>query len=131
MSGPDPARRAEEARGWLAKADNDFLDIDNNLAAARTPWDAVCFHAQQGAEKSLKAFLVLHGLAPPRTHDLVALLSECAAIQPPLGALASDCELLNVYAVATRYPGSGIEPTRDTAPAVVEAARRVRAAISA
>ncbi len=125
----DPERRAEAAKAWLAKADNDFLNIDNNLASQRIPWDSVCFHAQQGAEKSLKAFLVLHGLVPPRTHDLVALLNDCAAVSPSLGTLQADCELLNVYAVATRYPDSGIEPTEETAPAVVAAARRVRAAV--
>ncbi len=30
---------------WLAKADNDLLNIDNNLAAEHVPWDTVCFHA--------------------------------------------------------------------------------------
>ncbi len=43
----------------LAKADHDLLNIDNNLSAARVPWDTVCFHAQQAAEKLLKAFIVL------------------------------------------------------------------------
>lgn len=49
---------------WLAKADNDLLNIDNNLAAEQVPWDTVCFHAQQVAEKVLKAYLVYHGQRP-------------------------------------------------------------------
>jgi len=60
---------------WLAKADNDFLNIQNNLRAERVPWDTVCFHAQQAAEKLLKAFLVYRGQLPARTHDLVVLLT--------------------------------------------------------
>lgn len=32
---------------WLAKAENDLLNIRNNLHASRVPWDTVCFHAQQ------------------------------------------------------------------------------------
>lgn len=32
-------------QAWLAKAENDFTNIENNLAATRVPWDTVCFHA--------------------------------------------------------------------------------------
>ena len=67
---------------WLAKADNDLLNIDNNLAAEHVPWDTVCFHAQQVAEKVLKAYLVYHGQRPTRTHDLVALLARCVGVDP-------------------------------------------------
>lgn len=56
---------------WIAKAENDLLNIRNNLAAQHVPWDTVCFHAQQAAEKLLKALLVYHGQSPSRTHDLV------------------------------------------------------------
>lgn len=60
---------------WGEKAENDLLCIENNLAGRRVPWDTVVFHAQQAAEKLLKAPLVAAGKAVPRTHDLVALLS--------------------------------------------------------
>jgi HEPN domain-containing protein len=43
---------------WLHKADHDLLNINNNLAASEIPWDTICFHAQQIAEKCLKGFLV-------------------------------------------------------------------------
>ncbi len=69
MSAPEP-----NYRSWLAKAENDLLNIENNMRGNRVPWDTVCFHAQQAAEKLLKAFLVFHETVPPRTHDLVALL---------------------------------------------------------
>ena len=48
---------AELARQWLAKAQNDLLNADNNLNAEQVPLDTVCFHCQQAAEKMLKAFL--------------------------------------------------------------------------
>ena len=41
---------------WLAKAANDYLAIQNNINAADVPWDVVCFHAQQCAEKILAGF---------------------------------------------------------------------------
>lgn len=53
-------------RAWLRKVDSDLLNVENNLAAGRVPWDTVCFHAQQAAEKSLKALLVFHGREPQR-----------------------------------------------------------------
>ena len=39
---------------WLAKANNDLLNVDNNLNADKFPFDTVCFHCQQAAEKLLK-----------------------------------------------------------------------------
>ena len=88
---------------WTAKAEDDLLNIENNLAAQRVPWSTVCFHAQQAAEKNLKAFLVYHGQTPARIHDLIPLLTECrrrdeshcclkttaadSAVTPPLCAI--------------------------------------------
>jgi HEPN domain-containing protein len=45
---------------WLKKAENDRLNIENDLAAQKIPWDTVCFHAQQIAEKLLKALRWRH-----------------------------------------------------------------------
>jgi len=64
------------ARQWLAKAENDLLNADNNLQAESIPYDTVCFHCQQAAEKLLKAYLVDRGVQPPFTHDLLLLLEE-------------------------------------------------------
>jgi len=114
---------------WLAKAGHDFLNIDNNLSAPRVPWDTVCFHAQQAAEKLLKAFLVFHGRPLIRTHDLVALLSACFGVEPELATLQSDCQKLSQYAVASRYPDDLYEPSEQDARAMIEAARRVQVEI--
>jgi HEPN domain-containing protein len=79
---------------WLRKAEHDLLNIENNLAAADIPWDTVCFHAQQAAEKVLKAFLVFHGRDLSKTHDLVALLALCVESYPGLAGLETDCRQL-------------------------------------
>lgn len=34
------------ARQWLAKADSDLLNVDNNLRSQNVPCDTVCFHCQ-------------------------------------------------------------------------------------
>lgn len=99
MSNPD-------VQAWVGKADSDRLNIENNLAAARVPWDTVCYHAQQVAEKMLKACLVDRGTTPPKTHDLMYLLGECKRAGTDLSDLASDCSMLLQYAALSRYPGA-------------------------
>lgn len=118
-------------RAWLEKAEHDLLNIENNLAAVRVPWDTVCFHAQQAAEKTLKAFLVHHGGHVPRTHDLVTLLTGCVAFAPDLADLEADCRNLTYFAVSTRYPDDLYEPEEADGRAMNEAARRVRQRILA
>jgi HEPN domain-containing protein len=126
MSAPETNYKA-----WLAKAENDLLNIENNLAADHVPWDTVSFHAQQAAEKLLKAFLVYHGRPLARTHDLVSLLTGCVEIDPSLAGLQQDCQKLSYYAVASRYPADLYEPQEKEVREMIEAARRLRAAILA
>lgn len=49
--------------------------------------DVVGFHAQQTVEKAVKAVLVLHGIAFPRSHDLDFLLDRGAAIEAVTAAI--------------------------------------------
>jgi HEPN domain-containing protein len=95
---------ARRARGWVAKADNDLLNADNNLAANEIPTDTVCFHCQQAAEKLLKGFLVSHDMEAPRTHDLLALLESVLPYSQDAERLRSEFALLMPFSVAVRYP---------------------------
>ena len=103
------------ARQWLAKAENDLLNADNNLKSEIIPYDTVCFHCQQAAEKLLKAYLVARGVQPLFTHDLLLLLEEilpyCTDAERLRGALA----LLMPYAVGVRYPDESFAPTHEDA----------------
>jgi HEPN domain-containing protein len=92
------------ARLWIAKAENDLLDADNNLQSARIPFDSVCFHCQQAAEKLLKAFLAGNGIPPPRTHDLLALSEAVFPLAPSVERLRESLSLLTPYAISARYP---------------------------
>ena len=114
---------------WVRKAEHDRLNIRNNLVAQEVPWDTVCFHAQQVAEKMLKAFLVVHGVQPPKIHDLMALLGECLAHDALLDELRSPCLLLNAYPVVIRYPEPFPEPGEAEGRMAAEAAERVFPAI--
>jgi len=127
-------RNAERAfavvREWLAKAENDLLTATHTLKLGRRcPTDTVCFHAQQCAEKCLKALLVLRGIDFPKTHDLEALAARIR--NGPKPALSPD-ELarLKRYATVTRYPGAEAISLSEARRAVA-AARRVRKAVRA
>jgi HEPN domain-containing protein len=110
----------------VTKAENDLKNADHTLLMGEDcPFDTVCFHAQQCAEKYVKAWLALQGIDFPKSHDL----SELAALLPdksvfPLSVDA--CERLTDYAVATRYPGDWGTVNRRDAEQAVELAKRVR-----
>jgi len=71
---------------WVDKAEGDFVSAKREYQARKKPnFDATCFHAQQSAEKYLKAYLQALNIPIPKTHDLVRLLSEI----PPTPALES------------------------------------------
>ena len=84
----------EIARRWVAKARNDLLDADNNLASANIPTDTVCFHCLQAAEKLLKAVLTAQGVPPPRTHVLMLLADQLATSFPTVEQLGDDLVIL-------------------------------------
>jgi len=98
------------AKLWLNKAENDLLNVDNNLAAQEVPCDTVCFHCQQAVEKILKAFLVAHDKSYPITHDLLLILEHILSINPQAEILRPTLAMLNPYSVAVRYPDTDFVP---------------------
>src|SRR5437867_3515043 len=99
MSAPRPPYRS-----WLTKAEHDLIALERMMAAPGAPWDTVRFHAQQSAEKVLKAILVFHGQMPLKTYSLDRILTDCVAIEATLVKLRKDCIRLTTYGVDSRYP---------------------------
>ena len=118
----------EEVRGWVRKAENDFRKIVLVLPDERAPFDTVCFHAQQGAEKYLKALLTAFGIPFGRTHDLPELLTllpdSCAVVRE-----VGDLTELTDSAVSARYPGSEDEYDRALAEEMAAVARQVASSV--
>jgi HEPN domain-containing protein len=92
-------------QGWLERARS---DLQLGRAALRTrgvmPEDA-CFHAQQCAEKSLKALLLFKGIHFPKTHAIEVLLDLLKAQNVNIPTSVDEAFVLSEYAVQTRYPG--------------------------
>ncbi len=96
---------SDEARRMLAKAAEDEYVLDRLLDDPAAPDSMVGFHAQQAAEKLLKAALFLAGVTPPRTHNLAGLLdlADDHGLKPP--AECEELRWLTPYAVLFRYDG--------------------------
>ncbi len=115
----------EHARLWIEKAKNDLLNADNNFASDQIPFDTVCFHCQQAAEKLLKAFLVLRESEYPLTHNLFAILEEILKYDNSADFLRESLAVLNPYSVEVRYPGDAWMPTMEDAKEARQAAQEV------
>jgi HEPN domain-containing protein len=105
---PGAAQHPQElVREWLKKAVGDFQTAKRELAVAECPnYDAVCFHAQQATEKTLKAYLEARGDKPPKLHDLVKLdllvKQHASGWSFPIDSLSD----LSAAAIESRYPGT-------------------------
>jgi HEPN domain-containing protein len=93
------------AKEWLryAKSDlNTAIHMFNDVNPKET--EISCYHAQQCAEKSLKAYLILKDIDPPRIHDLLELNQLCVVQEPNFSTIQQYCVFLNPYGVHVRYP---------------------------
>jgi len=94
----------------------------------RRPFDTVCFHCQQAAEKYLKSLLTSLNIQASRTHDLNALMALLPADQDFPVSRAEIVEL-NPYAVAVRYADDWREPSLADAERALNLALEVRTAV--
>ena len=115
----------EIAKQWLAKAKNDILNADNNLKSEEIPFDTVCFHCQQAAEKLLKAYLVGKGQPYPTTHDLLLLLENVLPFSNEAEQLRDVLAILMPYAVEIRYPDDWFMPYNQDAEEARDAVEKV------
>jgi HEPN domain-containing protein len=93
------------AAEWVAKAEDDLSNAAHTLKLGRAcPTGTVCFHAQQCAEKYLKAFLTSRAVPFAKTHEIEQLVSLMPDnVRPSLSV--EEQALLTEYAVGPRYPG--------------------------
>ncbi len=111
---------------WLILADEDLNLASHALGlGAKSPYRLIAYHAQQCAEKYLKAFLVYHNVDFPYTHSIRVLLKLCSSLATWTQTL-KDAEELSPYAITARYPGEEQEVTEAEAKQAIELARQVR-----
>ncbi len=108
-----PDRDPSRPHSWLRRA-------RSNLARSRALADLpdvvledLCFDAQQAAEKAMKAVLVHHEVAFPKTHALADLLTLVAKAGVDVPPEIEEATSLTPYAVEARYPGLWEEVTAE------------------
>lgn len=112
-------------REWIEKAEGDLENARLVLRAGkRCPSETVCFHAQQCAEKYLKAYLTFRNLEFSKTHSIQNLLSLMPARERPNISIREQAQL-SEYAIGPRYPGWN-DVTLSEARQAVALARQVR-----
>jgi HEPN domain-containing protein len=98
---------AKDPQRWMQNARADMA-----IASIALPpggmYEQLCFHAQQAAEKSIKAVLLCLGIEFPFTHNLQMLLDLIPDHISVSIEVRSVIEL-NAFAILTRYPGE-LEP---------------------
>jgi len=115
--------RADLVRGWLRKSQSDLDSAGLCLASAKA-LDTVCFHAQQAAEKCLKAYLAATGVEFPFVHNIEKLVELCAREDAAFSALKPLGQSLTPYAVELRYDEE-FWPTIETARQAFDAAATI------
>ena len=117
-------------REWADKAEGDY-DTVLALLRSRRPsrYDPICFHAQQCAEKYLKARLTEAMIPFPKTHDLSVALKLALAVEPGWVVFLGPLVTITDWAVLARYPGTSA--SRSDAGEAVRICRQFRTAARA
>ena len=124
-----PPEVVEVLRQWVRKAEHDLEAASRIMAIEEgCPFDTVCFHCQQAAEKYLKCLLTYLGIQAPRTHDLQAL-AVLIPVEQRFPLRVEDLAELNPYAVNVRYADDWREPQLNDAKRALALASKVRAAV--
>jgi HEPN domain-containing protein len=116
----------EIANLWAEKAENDLLNAGHTLKMkSNCPFDTICFHSQQCAEKYIKALLICHSIDFPKTHDLAELV-DILPKYLEIGVDVDELSTLNSYSVSVRYPGFEEPLTRSDATKALSIAKKIR-----
>ena len=116
--------RTDLVKGWLLKAESDLTNARLCLAAGQA-LDTVCFHAQQAAEKYIKAHLLANEIEFPFIHNLEKLVELCEQRDPSFQNIRTLSQGLTPYAVELRYDDE-FWPSTDTARQALDAALAIK-----
>ncbi len=120
----DPIRAAD-TNAWLRKAAGDLRAAEHGLTASPPILDAVVFHCQQAAEKTMKGFLTWWDRSFRKIHNLEEIGEACLKIDPSLKDIVDRAVPLTEYAWKFRYPGEPEEPSLAEAKEAFSIAREV------
>lgn len=110
---------------WLDHARSDLAYARLGERDPEVLPNQAAFHAQQAAEKAIKAAMIHHNIAFPFTHDLEGLIKRWTDAGHPWPAELADVDTLSPYAAETRYPGYFYEVSAAEVRAAIEMAEKI------
>jgi HEPN domain-containing protein len=115
----------ENVKDWLQLADDDLYSAKLLNEAVRKPYEIICYHCAQAAEKYLKGYLTYQGIVPKKTHDLVFLNHLCLETDSEFFSVKNVCDFLNRFANDIRYPHK-FEVNGDDAAFSINSAEKIK-----
>ena len=122
---------SDDCLEWLKYANMD-IDAAQQLYAQRQnprqrPIEIILYHCQQGAEKSLKAYMVQNGSFPPKTHELQKLRLICKQWNDKFDnyRLINHCTFLDPFGVRIKYPKHNMSLDSSQAARGLNSAKRI------
>jgi HEPN domain-containing protein len=116
--------KVDLVRARLRKAESDLASAELCLSAGKA-FDTACFHAQQAAEKCIKAYLTAHEIDFPFIHNLEKLIELCARRDQSFMTIKTMGQELTPYAVELRYDDE-FWPPDEVAREALDSARAIR-----
>ena len=106
-------RAIKQAQLLQRKAAQDLAVLRKLIGDPAISDETLGFHAQQAAEKLIKALLALGGHEYPRTHDLGLLLDLLASLDVQIPEALLTVEILTPFATVFRYDDLPLEAAID------------------
>lgn len=109
----------------------EFADMDLSSAKFlfdkmyKKPYEIICYHCQQAAEKFIKGVMLYFGDDIIKTHDLPKLRNKLKG-KVDTNEIAIECEMLTPFAVLSRYP-LAIEVDESQTKVAIAEAEKVKA----
>ena len=116
----------EYLKRWLLLALEDLKIARHEISQPKEEMATigVCFHAQQAAEKCLKAYLVSRSAEFEKTHSLEYLIKLCTKEDKKFSTL--NVGNLTDYAVQVRYPDDFFIPSVNEAKRCLKLAENIK-----
>jgi HEPN domain-containing protein len=115
-----------KVKQWMIYGDEDLRLARHTLTLlSGCPYRLIAYHAQQCAEKYLKAYLVYHRIDFPYTHNISRLLELCEE-NSRWPEKIYEAEELTPFAITARYPGEDEKVTKKEALRAMDIATKVR-----
>ena len=110
---------------WLSSAEEDLLVTETLLKYSPTLVSAIAFHAEQAAEKTIKAYLIKSDIKLIKTHDFDKLLSLIEDRDEFSAKLYDLVQVFDKFNVEVRYPDNESIPTKEELLEMIECAKEI------